>query len=193
MDPLSEHIKQGRETQSGTATITQCTIGAAICVVIQNSYCGFVSRFPSFPQEKDVGELPVNRLQRRAAGTVHARDSDNARASLQVRQTFSRNEEYTPQVRVTLLIPVLKRRLREGNVSGVDACAVKYVVQSAKLFQDGGYERLHFWLGADIDLLREKRGAWYFRGQCREGGCVDVAEGERSAEGCQFKRRCAAA
>lgn len=184
VDPLSEHIKQGRETPSGTATTAQCTFGAAICAVFQNSYCDFVSKFPSFPQEKGFGKLPVNRLQRRATGTVHARDSDNARASLQVWQTFSRNEEYTLQVRVALLIPVLKCRLREGNISGIDACTVKDVVQSAELLQDGGYERLHIRLRANVDLLREKRGAWYLRGQCREGGRVDVAEGERSAEGC---------
>lgn len=183
-NPLSEHIRQGRETPSGTATTTQCTLSRVMCALIQKSYCVFVSNFRCFPQEIDVGELPVNRLQRRAAGTAHARDSDDARAPLQVRQTFSRNEKNTLQICVTLLIPVFKCRLRKGNIRGIDARAVKYVIQSAEFLQDGGDERLHIWLGANVDPLSEKRGARDFRGQCREGGRVDVAEGERSAEGC---------
>lgn len=114
--------------------------------------------------EIDAGELPVNRLQRCAAGPAHARDGDDARAPLQVRQALTRNEENSLQVRVALLIPALKCRLREGDIGGIDARTVEYVVQPAELLQNGGYEGLHICLGANIDFLRQKRGGWEFRG-----------------------------
>lgn len=111
----------------------QREFGHKMCTLIQNSYCGFVRSIPSFLRDIYVGELPVNGLQRRATGTAHARNGDDARAPLQVRQTFSRNEEDSLQVRVTLLIPVFKCRFREGNICGVDARAVEYMVQSFEL------------------------------------------------------------
>ena len=110
--------------------------------IIHRTYCDGVSIF--IPSAKiGPSQIPVNRLQGCAAGAAHAGDSDDARAPLQVRQTLSRNEKNSLQVRVALLIPVLERRLREGDVGRIDACTIEYMVQSAKLLQDGGHKRLH--------------------------------------------------
>lgn len=109
-----------------------------------------------------AGEIPVNRLQGGASRAAHARDSDDARAPLQVRQALSGDEENPLQVRVALLIPVLKGGLREGVIGGIDTGTVEHVVQPAKFLQNGGYERLHIRLRANIDFLCESRGIWDF-------------------------------
>lgn len=150
------------EVSSGIVATLQCRLYGAIGALVQQTHCYPVSTSSVSIQQIDIGEVPVDRLQRCAAGATHAGDGDDARAPLQVRQALTGNEENPLQVRIALLIPVLKRRLHKRNIGGIDACTVEHMVQPAKLLQDGGYERFHIFLRANIDFLREKRGIWKF-------------------------------